>query len=504
MPDREFIPLEPIPTHVQHTPGNTFLPHPIRGEETVKQRRLFMIVGIAAVVSLLIGALAYGHFSSSRHTSAIAYDPVTLQPKQPTGFFQQLAGLFFHPSGMLGGETDDRVNILLLGIGGPGHDGPYLTDTIMIASVKPSTNQVALISIPRDLLVNMPGFGPHKINAANAFGESKTPGAGAAYATQVIEETFGTHIPYYVRVDFQAFERIIDTVGGVTVDVERTFVDTSYPLDELKYQTVSFTKGTQTLNGKNALIYSRSRHGNNNEGSDFARAKRQQKILVAVKEKILSAETLMNPVRINEITDTLSTHVNTNIEFADLVRLLKIAKGFQGEQIKNMVFDTSEGNFLEEGHTLDGAFILQPKSGSFAPLKQVIANIFVNTTTPTATSTNRMTVTPITPLVQKTIESATGTRIEIDNGTWIAGLAAQVKHTLEQQHIPVLTIGNTATRPMEKSAIYARSGTPTPIMKQLTEALQISFTPRLPDTMTIPTSTDILVILGEDYSAIHQ
>ena len=112
------------------------------------------------------------------------------------------------------GFKDDRVNILLLGVGGEGHDGEQLSDTIILASIKPSTKQIALLSIPRDLSVDIPGYGVRKINAANAFGEQTNPGEGGTLAAQVVSETLGTPIPYWIRIDFKAFEEIIDKLGA--------------------------------------------------------------------------------------------------------------------------------------------------------------------------------------------------------------------------------------------------------------------------------------------------
>src|SRR3989338_8508021 len=105
----------------------------------------------------------------------------------------------------LAGEADDRINVLLLGMGGLDHDGPFLTDTMMVASFKPSTKQVALISLPRDLLVPIPGSGWRKINYANAIGETEHPGQGGELAAKVVNQVLGIPIHYYVRIDFAGF-----------------------------------------------------------------------------------------------------------------------------------------------------------------------------------------------------------------------------------------------------------------------------------------------------------
>jgi LCP family protein required for cell wall assembly len=125
----------------------------------------------------------------------------------------------------LKGEGDGRINILMLGIGGPGHDGPYLSDTIMIMSIDPKTKDVAMLSVPRDLWVQIPGYGSAKVNAACAYGESEhyTGGCGAL-AKDTLSKILDIPIHYYIRVDFSAFRQAVDSVGGVDVNVEKALI----------------------------------------------------------------------------------------------------------------------------------------------------------------------------------------------------------------------------------------------------------------------------------------
>jgi len=140
------------------------------------------------------------------------YDQITLQPKK-IGLFGAVKNLIFRPENVMAGQQQDRINVLLLGMGGEGHDGGYLTDTNIILSLKPSTNEVAMVSVPRDLSAKIEGYGWYKINHANAYGENSKPGAGGEFARKTFEQNLGIKIPYYVRIDFQAFKEIIDTVG---------------------------------------------------------------------------------------------------------------------------------------------------------------------------------------------------------------------------------------------------------------------------------------------------
>src|SRR3989344_6394346 len=163
--------------------------------------------------------------------------------------FVQVADFLFGGDTLIG-ESRGQINILLLGVGGAGHDGPYLTDTNIILSIKPSTKEVALISVPRDLGVKIPGHDWRKINSAGAFGEAENPGSGGEFARKVFADTFDVEIPYYIRIDFKAFQELIDEVGGVTVNVPRAFTDKAFPGPNFSYTTIHFDAGVQTLNGQ--------------------------------------------------------------------------------------------------------------------------------------------------------------------------------------------------------------------------------------------------------------
>ncbi len=160
------------------------------------------------------------------------------------GFFEQIKHLVVNPEDKLKGESDDRINILLVGIGGSGHQGAYLADTIIVASFKPSTNDVAMLSIPRDLYVEIPEFGWRKINNAMAFGTtSDYPGGGEALLAEVVEDVIDLPIHYYARIDFAGFRKIIDDFGGLDIYVDQSFTDYQYPDYNFGYKPVSFKQG---------------------------------------------------------------------------------------------------------------------------------------------------------------------------------------------------------------------------------------------------------------------
>ncbi|MCF6276771.1 MAG: LCP family protein [Candidatus Magasanikbacteria bacterium] len=457
-------------------------------QEPGKKRSKFFLFLIVFVL-LLLGGYTARAITSNSSNNPDDYDPITLEPVRPEGIFQRLKYFVFNKEVKLEGEKDDRINILLLGMGGLGHDGPFLTDTIIIASIKPSTGEVAMISIPRDLGVYIKGEGWWKINHANHFGEKQKSNQGGAFATEVISDTFNIDIPYYIRVDFKAFEKIVDDVGGVNVFVENAFKDSQYPAEDDLYKTISFAQGEQEMNGETALEYSRSRHGNNGEGSDFARARRQQQVILALKEKVFSFSTLANPLKIYNIIKTLDRHITTNMEFADIVTFMKVIKeDLDTKNIKTFVLDNSPNGYLKNIVGANGAYMLQPKTGDFGEINYLIANIFE--------------AQPQKPQIvaeQNSPKYYSDAKIEIQNGTWIAGMAARLENKLEKKGFDVGELGNTAERPQQLSGIYIiGSDQKTDTAKALKEELGISIR-KLPNNLTFTSSSDILIILGTDF-----
>lgn len=450
--------------------------------------KIFFIVLVLIFVGGYITRAIIGEYAPN---DPAAYDPVTLKAREPEGFFQKVKYLVFAKEKTLQGESDDRINVLLLGMGGPGHDGPFLTDTNIIISIRPSTGAISMISIPRDLGVKIANQGIKKINYANSFGESEKNGQGGEFTRQLFEDTFDMDIPYYVRVDFQAFADMVDAVGGVTINVENTFVDHMFPAPNNDFQTVSFEKGVQTMTGDTALKFVRSRHGSNGEGSDFARARRQQLVLSALKSKVLSFNTLANPIRLNNIYQSLEKHLTTNLQFSDIVTFIKMLRNLKTDAISNLVLDDAENGFLKVAYGQDGAFLLVPKSDDFDEINEAIKNIFDKQSNAGEKK--------IIPEQTAPPASSSAVSIEIQNGTWSAGLAARMKKRLEDRNFMVETIGNTAERPQAQSGIYNLSGRNLEnLEKSLEEELHIPIRNDLPNDIVTASSTDIIVILGED------
>lgn len=365
----------PPPVGLPPAPSLPPAPTPHVAAKPVRRHRLrwtLLTIGALAVIFIAIAGWLFYRAIAVVNTQKLDGS------NRKLSFFQQLTHLVTQQDAPLQGEREDRINTLLLGIGGPGHDGPYLTDTIMVMSFKPSTNEVAMLSIPRDLVVNIPGYDYRKINNVLSFGrDQKYPGGGEVLVAKVVSDFLDVPIHYYARIDFNGFEDAIDALGGVHVTVARAFSDFEYPDNNYGYQTVRFKAGPQTMNGDLALKFARSRHGNNNEGSDFARAARQQKVLVATKDKALGLGTLANPKKIADLLGVIGEHHQTNMEVWEMVRLAKLASGVKNDAIVTKVLDNGVNGLLKQGTGLGGAYILQPVDETLRDIHFLTKNIFL-------------------------------------------------------------------------------------------------------------------------------
>ncbi len=384
--------------------------------------RFFKIIFFIFLVTIiLLSVFSYKViFSQNSALGSIGRLPVIKQ-------FRQILGME-----KLQGELDDRINFLILGQGGIGHDGPFLTDTIIFGSLKLSTNDVALISIPRDFYMKIEDNGWLKINTANSIGETNNyKGGGSAYTAKIISNTFDLPIHYWMRVDFNAFEKIINDLGNIKICVDNSFEDQLYPTKDHKYQTIAFESGCQTMNGETALQFARSRHGNNGEGSDFARARRQQKIILALKDKFFSFGTLTSPQKIYNLINTLSSHIQTNVSFAEIPHFLKTAQNINPDNIKQIVLDNSQQGLLRNSYTQEGAFILLPRTGNLKEIQTLVKNIFI--------------------LKDQSIEPV---NVVILNGTEIEGWALETKNYLQDLGFKILSTQNSPQQTYEKTVVY--------------------------------------------------
>ncbi len=261
-------------------------------------------------------------------------------------------------------KTDQHtINILLLGIGGGKHEGPNLSDTLIFASLNIKESKVTLVSLPRDVWsFDVDG----KINTAYAKGELKKEGGGLVLAKTVASKITGQNIDYGVVIDFSGFVKAVDLVGGLDINVDKTFDDYEYPitgreddpcdnkeedLDKLatvssqleafpcRYEHLHFDKGMNHMDGETALKFVRSRHAKGSEGTDFARSQRQEKVIKAFMDKIFSLQIIFNPTKIVGLYNAVGQSVDTDIKDNELDDFIKLAQKFQKAKLQSVVID---------------------------------------------------------------------------------------------------------------------------------------------------------------------
>lgn len=219
-----------------------------------------------------------------------------------------------------------RVNILVLGIDQrEGEEGPFHSDTIMAVSINPALKSVGILSIPRDLYVTIPGFTQDRINNANFIGDMNAyPGGGPALAAETVRQSLGIDIDYYVRINFEVFTAVVEAIApnGVEVCPPEEIDDQYYPDGSYGFIRVQFPAGCQTLGAEQLLQYARTRHGN----SDIDRAARQQEVILALREEVLSAGGITNLIaQIPTLYNELSGSYQTNLDLTQLMRLATLA-----------------------------------------------------------------------------------------------------------------------------------------------------------------------------------
>ena len=272
-------------------------------------------------------------------------------------------------------KDENRMNFLLLGIRGEGDaDGGLLTDAIMIVSFRKDTGRVALVSVPRDLYLQMPGEVVYeKINTVYAIGNKKYKN-GLDYAKKTLAYVTGLHIDHAVEVNFDAFKDIVEILGGVAIYLDQPFIeDKQWGCDVMGKNCVPFglNAGEQTLDGETALMYVRSRFSS----SDFDRIRRQQQVMLAIKDKILSLGILSDPLKVSGIIDILSKNIKTDVSPWQIPEFIKLAKKAKTNNIIRKVFESSAEGMLYDTK-INGIYVLLPTDGNFSKIREACQNIF--------------------------------------------------------------------------------------------------------------------------------
>ena len=462
----------------------------LNNQQPKKKRAGLIIVSKIALVILIIASVFGALFSYKLITAG----KNVFSEGSSDSVFQQLKRLVLSKDKYLQGERDNRTNILLLGMGGEGHQGALLTDTIMVVSIKYNEDgdqqDIAMISIPRDLYVPLDN-NYYRINSLYALGEANNQyESGSVLITKIVSEITGTPIHYYVRANFAGFKQVVDSLDGIDVYVDNSFYDSEYPTENFGYQTVVFKKGMTRMDGDRALKFARSRHGINidegdNEASDFARAKRQQKILLAVRDKSLSLETVINPKRINDSMEALGNNIRTDLEPWEVIKLAEMAKDINREEIVNKVIDHGESGFLYSTTASSGAYVLLPRKKDYSEIKSFCQDIFDS----------------------KYIKEENA-KIEVLNGTSTSGLAQKIANQLSQAEYNVVSVANATalSEIQEKTVIYELGDQKKEVtLEKLQKRFSGSQMKKLDDRSQIVDpetseniNSDIIIVIGAD------
>jgi LCP family protein required for cell wall assembly len=277
-----------------------------------------------------------------------------------------LAGISRRPFSLTGlSNSGGRTNVLVLGQGDPGHAGTGLTDTMMVVSFNRSTKQVAEISVPRDLRVDVPGYGYSKINEANALG-------GPTLARQVVSTTLGIPIDYTVSADFTSLEDLVNAVGGIDVNVTSELSDPEYPCSYNQYLAcgLDIKPGLQHMDGATVLEYTRCRKGTC--GNDFGRDARQQQVINLVRQKAISTSILIHPSRVHKLTSAIRNNFTTDLSGTDMLQLALLWQQQKGQPIQ-LVLSTDPDSYLTDAY---GSSDLVPRDGTFAAIQAKVQGIF--------------------------------------------------------------------------------------------------------------------------------
>ncbi len=454
------------------------LAHPLKSKSKHHKLKLGLKISgaLAAMIILIAGGLGLKAFLKTRNIFKGGGGALALNKNvDPT---------------LLKGEGDGRVNILMLGKGGPGHEGPDLTDTILLASIDPIAHEAALLSIPRDLWVKASNNGHQsKINEVYANAKSavlnsyttkqqtdavkeQAEKAGIKAIEDTLTNVIGIPIHYYVMVDFTAFKQAVDAVGGVDVNVKTALYDSNVAWENNNNPLIA-AAGQQHFNGTRALLYARSRYGS--VRGDFDRAARQREIITALKNKALTAGTFANPIKVNQLIDAFGNHVTTDFTLNEIMRVYDVSKDIGSDKIASIGLDD-----YVHGDTINGLSTQVPKAGLFdyTAIKNFVRNS-----------------------LKDAFLKSENASIVILNGTNTTGLATLKSTELKSYAYNVTQVGDAPTKTYTKTVLVdLTKGVKKYTKTYLEKRLGVTAVTSLPDAAIAPGTADFVIILGSNES----
>ncbi|MBA3757578.1 LCP family protein [Candidatus Saccharibacteria bacterium] len=392
----------------------------------------------------------------------------------------------------LKGEGDGRVNILVLGNGGAEHrDGPDLTDTLLVISIDTINDKAAILSIPRDLWVRIPGNGSRKINEAYFHGKEESEASereekirdGIKLVDETLEKVIGVPIHYNALVSFAAFRQSVNAVGGVDINVPKELAVSERLWDEFtrKSYNLNVGAGQQHFDGQRALFFARSRLTSTR--GDFDRSERQRLMLIALKDKALSAGTFSNPVKVSQLLDSLGDNVYTDFDTRSIKCLYKKMSEIPSTSIASLDLVTPPQDLITGGSMLLGGksvSIQQPKSGlyNYDDIQNYIRNA-----------------------LRDSFIAKENSSIAVYNATSTVGLAAKKANELKSYGYNITTVDNAkATDPATTIIVDLTKGSHKYTKNYLEDRFGVTVRSSMPvgSGLTPPVGTNFVIILGED------
>ena len=427
----------------------------LRGMGSLRGRHVvdYLVLGLVCVALVGFYATAYRGSAPWAGLFTKVFAPIANPPSVGTS-----SGQDYSPPEW----TDrERLNVLLLGVDSRGDSSATLnTDTMIVLSLDPVNKTAAMLSIPRDVYIDRPGVFTDKINAAFAYG-------GYDLTRKVVEDLLGIRLNAYALVDFDAFTKIVDAVGGVVIDVKRPVRDESYPTPDYGVERLDIAAGPQLMDGATALPFARSRHDTN----DYSRAQRQQLVLSALRTRISEGDFLRG---LPGLIDHVGSAVQTNFDPANIPPLARVGTGIDGDAIRSEVLYPCGGNYPHcelQSSGGDGGFYLIPDR---AKIRDLAAALFYD------------------PQVK-----SEGASVEVRSAGARTGVAQSIADRLAERAFTVSTVSDGATG---RSAVLVRNGSKRYTANAL--ALQLGGLPVDALPTSEQSSADIVVRVGSDFKGL--
>jgi LCP family protein required for cell wall assembly len=366
------------------------------------------------------------------------------------------------------------INILLLGTDDrPDEVGPARTDTLILLTLDPQSSTAGMLSLPRDLWVNIPGFNTAgKINTAYGLGERSAAGSGPQTVMDTVSNFIGYPVDYYVRIDFQGFVKTVDLIGGIDIMVPTTIHDDEYPTADYGVEIFHLDAGLQHLDGETALKFARTRHADD----DYGRARRQQAVIRAVLDKVLRADMVASLLpKAWQLVSTMRSSIDTNIPIPVQLELASYMREAALQEIRQDVLDARYG---EEKITDETGWILIPDREK---VRAAVERFFRPAVTADPTA----------------VLDPAWVRIEILNGTGESGVAARTRDYLQRQGWRVVAIGD-ADRSDYTQTIIINYGVPQTIVDKIGGTLELPANPSSLNGLNAALPVDLRIVVGRD------